>query len=130
MEGIRKKKKIWVIAIYILHFIVYFLISNLMINDMLEFEKALQKFDVNYTLIPYNHIYISIFYFILSTYYTLSNLNFKFSKKINFVIYISAFIFFFIALYKYYTLNDFIKMSVIFNGLLVSLNLICRKITS
>ncbi len=124
------KKKMWVICTYILHFIIYFIISNLMINEMLTFEKSLQKLDINYISKTYNHIYISMFYFILSTYYTLINLDFNIPKKIKFLVYISAVIFFFIALYKYYSLYDFAKMAVIFNGLLISLNIVCKKIIS
>ncbi len=124
------KKKTWLIYTYILHFIIYFIISKLMINEILTFEKSLQKFDINYVSKIYNHIYISMFYFILSTYYTLIHLDFKISKKIKILVYTSAFIFFFIALYKYYTIYDFGKMAVIFNGLLISLNLIDKKIIS
>lgn len=69
MENIRRKKKMWVIAIYLLHFIVYFLISNLIINDMLTFEKALQKFDINYISISYNHIYNHILFYLINILY-------------------------------------------------------------
>lgn len=129
MENI-SKKKIWISVTFILHFIAYFLLSSLMINNMLEFQRIVQKVDSNYIPIQYNHIYMSIFYFILSIYLVLLNLKFKISKKAHFIICIIAITFFFISLYKYYTINGFSEMTLVVSGLLVSLNTICRKITS
>ena len=128
MEGINKKKAN-VIIIYILHLAVYFLISIWMINKMTIFENNLKRLDKDYILTSYNHIYLSLFYLILSTYFTLENFDFNIGKITKTLVYIISLFFFFISLFKYSSLYNFINMVKVCTGLLISINLINRNIS-
>lgn len=118
------KKIFYIVVIYSIHLIFYTIISCLMINEMLTLEIALQKFDVNRPIIEYNHIYISIYYIVLSTYFMVKTLNCNIYKVTKIIIYGFSLIIFFIALYKYYKVYNFVQMTLVFNGLLISLNCI------
>lgn len=120
------KKKFFIVAIYLIHLIFYTTISYLMINEMLTLEMALQKFDTNRPIINYNHTYISIYYIVLSTYFMVKTLNCNIYKIARILIYGFSLIIFFIALYKYYKVYNFVQMTIVFNGLLISLNYIYK----
>lgn len=103
------------------------MISHLMINEMLTIERALQKFDTNRTIINYNHTYISTYYIVISTYFMIKTLNCNIYKIVKVLIYVFSLIIFFIALYKYHKVYNFAEMTIVFNGLLISLNYIYTR---
>lgn len=127
METINKNKA-KVVVIYVIHLAVFLWISTLMIKEMTIVENALAKLDKNYIVTSYNHVYLSLFYCILSTYYLVKNLNLKINKILKVLVYMFSLLFFFIALFKYYSLYNFVKIVIVSNGLLISINQISRRI--
>jgi|SRR5665648_349237 len=128
MKNINKKTIKSIIAIYLIHLFFYIGMSYIILTNMSTWNRVVQKLNINSNIDQYNHLYISVFYFILSTYLMLESLDFSIHKLIKILVYTISFAFLFIALYKYYSINQFIDIYVIANGLLLSLKYIMQKI--
>src|SRR5665648_950969 len=128
MKNINKKTIKSIIAIYLIHLFFYIGMSYIILTNMSTWNRVVQKLNINSNIDQYNHLYISFFYFILSTYLMLESLDFSIHKLIKILVYTISFAFLFIALYKYYSINQFIDIYVIANGLLISLKYIMQKI--
>ncbi len=127
MENI-KKTKMFIIATYLIHLIFYVGMSYITLINMSNWNIVFQKLKISSNIGQYNHLYISIYYLILSTYFMFRALDFSIHKLIKILIYTISFAFAFIALYKYYSITEFINILLIANGLIISLNYICQLI--
>jgi len=122
------KSNLFTTIVYLLFLCFYFFMSYVTTINMQTWNNVYQKLELDSNLIQYNHIYITFHYFILSTYLLFKSLKKHVSRIFTILAYTISYIFAFIALYKYYTSYDFIKILLIANGLIIGLNLIYKKI--
>src|SRR5665648_243487 len=101
IKNINKKTIKSIIAIYLIHLFFYIGMSYIILTNMSTWNRVVQKLNINSNIDQYNHLYISVFYFILSTYLMLESLDFSIHKLIKILVYTISFAFLFIALYKY-----------------------------
>lgn len=121
-------KTIIIIAIYLIHLFFYVGMSFITFINMSNWDIVLKKFNIHSNISQYNHLYISIFYIILSTYFMFKSLNFHFKKMVKVLIYTTSYAFVFIAIYKYYSIKHFVRILLIAIGLILSLNALYKKI--
>lgn len=117
-----------IVAIYLTHLCFYIGMSYIILMNMSNWNIVFQKLKINSNIDQYNHLYISVFYLILSTYLMLNSLNFSIHKLIKILVYTISYAFAFIALFKYYTIKEFIDILLIANALVLSLYIFCKKI--
>ncbi|AET67397.1 hypothetical protein Desor_1758 [Desulfosporosinus orientis DSM 765] len=117
-----------IIAIYLIHLLIYIGMSYITLMNMSHWNLVFLKLKINSNIDQYNHLYISVFYLILSTYLMLNSLNFSMHKLITILVYTISYAFAFFALYKYYSIKEFIDILLIANGLVLSLNVLFKKI--
>ncbi len=122
------KTKMFILSIYLIHLFLYICMSYIIYINISNWNMVFQKLKLNSNIIQYNHLYISIFYIILSTYFMFKSLNFSIHKIIKILVYAISYSFAFIALYKYYSNKEFISILLIANGLILSLNMLYKKI--
>lgn len=114
--------------IYLIHLLLFIIISYFTNRNILSWIRIYQKLEIDSCIDYYNHIYIILYYTILSTYYMFKALNLYVNKKLGILIKIIGYLFAIIALYIYYTLRPFVDILIITNGLLISISAIYRKI--
>lgn len=117
-----------IVAIYLIHLLFYIGMSFITLINMSNWDIVLKKINISSNISQYNHLYISIYYFALSTYFIFKSFNFSIHKLIKILIYTISYTFVFIAFYKYYSIKYFINILLITNGLLLSLNVLLKKI--
>ncbi|MFT5875645.1 MAG: heme/copper-type cytochrome/quinol oxidase subunit 3 [Clostridium sp.] len=124
----KNKTIMFIFSIYLIHLFFYIFMSYITFINMSTSNRVWQKLKLNSNIIEYNHLYISAFYLILSTYLMCKALNFSIHKLIKILIYTISYAFVFIAAYKYYSSKEFVNILLIANGLIISLNLLYKKI--
>lgn len=127
MNKINKTRMI-IVVIYLLHLIFYVFMSYITEINISNWINIVHKLKINTNITPYNHIYISIYYFILSTHLMFEFLNLCINKKVKILVYATGYVFAFISLYNYYNIKDFISLFLVANGLILSLRTLYKKI--
>lgn len=122
------KKRIYVIFIYTLHLAFYIAASYLVISNMSRWFRVAQKLKIDSVINQYNHLYLSIYYLTLSTYYMIKGLNIYIQQRVTVLLHIIAYSFVILAIYKYYTIDEFINILLITIGLTLSLKELYKRI--
>lgn len=135
--NIRKKRIILIFFLYFIHLVLYVIILNFAIEKMTILVDNLERLNKDFNLSDYhalylmknyNHIYLTIYYLILSTYFIIKSLGIYIPKLIGFSILVTGFIFAIVAIYLYYSVTDFVNMYLLVNGLILSLNMFYKRI--
>lgn len=96
--------------------------------NMMEHKRIFNKLNIPSRIDSYNQIYLSLYFVILSTFFMIKSLKlFSIPKIIDIVVFIIAYTSIGIAIYKFYTINEFIDMLLIANGLVLMLNFIHKR---
>ncbi|HSH36882.1 MAG TPA: hypothetical protein VK998_11610 [Schnuerera sp.] len=117
-----------IIGIYLIHLLIYIGMVHIINTNITTWANAVKKLKINSNIDSYTHVYIHIYYFGLSTYFMLKSLKIPIGKIPKIIIFIITYAFIFMGLYKYYEIKYFIQMLLIANGLLITLNMLYKKI--
>ncbi|WP_018250277.1 hypothetical protein [Orenia marismortui] len=124
----KNKKTILVISMYLFSLSIYIGMSYITHINMMEQKIVFNKLNIPSKIESYNHIYLSLYFIILSIFFMIKSLKlFSIPKIIDIFVFIIAFIFVVIAVYKFYTINAFVEMLLIANGLVLMLNFIYKR---
>ncbi|PRX16925.1 hypothetical protein BX659_1606 [Orenia metallireducens] len=123
-----RQKTILIILIYLFSLSIYIGMSYLTHINMMEHKRIFNKLNIPSRIDSYNQIYLSLYFVILSTFFMIKSLKlFSIPKIIDIVVFIIAYTSIGIAIYKFYTINEFIDMLLIANGLVLMLNFIHKR---
>ncbi len=127
MKKINKTKGI-IIGIYLLHLLLFTILSYFMITNINNWINNFIKLKIPTNVSCYNHIYITLYYIIFSTYSMLKALNIYINKIVGILIIIVAHLFVLLDLYIYLDFRSYTENIFITVGLIASMNAIYRKI--
>lgn len=127
MKKMNKTKGI-IILIYLFHLFLFVILSYIAEKNIIEWIDILAKLKIPSTVSFYNHIYMIIYYIILSTYYMVKALDLNINKKVGILIQIVGYLFAVIGIYLYYHFESFVEILLITTGLIISINAIYKKI--
>jgi len=127
MKNVNKTRML-IILIYLLHLLVYLGALYVSSLNIANWNRAFYKLKMYSNIIQFNHIYVSLFYYILTTSFFFKSLNLYKNKLITILAYISSFAFAIIAIYMYRSSKDALGIFMIANGITLSLNAFYKKI--
>lgn len=127
MEKVHKTKGM-IIGIYLIHLFLFIIFSYFMITNISEWINIFIKLKIPTKVSYYNHIYITLYYIIFSTYSLLRALNICKNKIVGILMIIVAHLFALLGLYIYIDFKSYTENISITVGLIISLNAIYRKV--
>lgn len=127
MKKINKTKGI-IIIIYLVHLFLFIILSFIVVANLINWINIYIKLKIPTNVSYYNHIYIILYYIILSTYYMVKAFNIYINKRVGILIQIVGYLFALIGLYIYCDFKSFVDILIITSGLIISVNAIYRKI--
>lgn len=127
MGNINKTKR-KIIIIYLIHLFLFIVLSCLTLTNLIDWINISKKLGIDTNVSHYNHIYMILYYIILSTYYMVKALNVRINKQAGVLIQIAGYLFALTGLYIYHSFKSFVDIIVIVNGLIISINAIYKKI--
>lgn len=121
------KARLLIVSVYLIHLLVYIGTVHIINTNIASWIDLVNKLKLDSNIDSYTHLYVHIYYFILSTNLMLSSLSILISKIPKILIFVMAYAFAFIGLYKYYDIKYYAQMIVIASGLILSLRMIYKK---
>ncbi|WP_026895343.1 hypothetical protein [Clostridiisalibacter paucivorans] len=115
-------------SIYVIHLLVYIGMVHVIDINIRDWTNVVEKLKINSNIDSYTHLYVHIYFFVLSIYFLLKSLNISINRGPKIIIFAVAYAFIFIGLYKYYDIKYFIQMLLIASGLILTLNMLYKKI--
>lgn len=126
MEQVHKTKA-KIVGLYLLFLFLFLIISHVMVIDVNNWIDSFLEQGKPLRISYYNHIYVILFYIILSTYYMLKALNIYINKKVAILIELVGYLFGLIGLYKFWCLRGFLSGMMVINGFVLGLDEIYKK---
>lgn len=127
------KAKLLIISVYLICLLFYILMLHITNINISKWDNMLKKVGLEQPIDmdSFTFLHIHICYFILTTYYTLKYLNVPTINKIpEIIIFIIAFSFLSIGVFKYYRVKYYSTMIAATGLSLGIITIICRRISN
>lgn len=126
MDKINKNGKI-IIFSYLLLLIIYSLMAYSSTKFISDWIEIFERKNFEHNIVYYNHLYLSICYFSLSTLAMFKALNIRIYKKLVILIYIISFVLASVAIYKYHSYRYFKNLLALSSCFILGLHGLYRQ---